>query len=52
MRPNQVLGQLLAVAAFFVLGCVPAGERRAPPTPGALNVRAIEYPGSEGEMGQ
>jgi len=50
MRPKQVLGQLLAVAALFVLGCVPAAERRETPTAGVLAVRAIEYPGSEGEM--
>src|SRR5213593_1625401 len=50
MRPKKVLGQLLAVAALFVLGCVPAAERREPLTPGVLTVRAIEYPGSEGEM--
>jgi hypothetical protein len=50
MRPKQVLGQLLAVAVLSVLGCVPAAERREPPTPGVLTVRASEYPGSEGEM--
>jgi len=42
MRPKQVLGQLLAVAALFVLGCVPAAERREPLTPGVFTVRALE----------
>jgi len=47
MRPKQVLGQLLAVAVLSVLGCVPAAERREPPTPGVLTVRQ-RVPGQRG----
>jgi len=50
MRPNQVLGQLLAVGVLLLLGCVRAADKLETPTQGTLTVRAIEYPGSEGEM--